>query len=112
MKGELKVNDFVMFQIEVECKFFGGAESEAEFMGQTRKVNKGQFFAKVSGKVTYDYQKKYTTDTGKMFLDLLIKTFLKKYYEIKYEDVLYYDVIKLQTLIKENAFMDTGTNAF
>jgi len=112
MSNELKVNDFVLYKIIIETKFYGVKEFEADYMGSKRKVNNGQFYIKLSGAVVYDYQNKFKTNTQKFLLKLLITKLLKMYYEIKYLDKLYYEIYGLQTLIKEQVYMETASNAY
>ncbi|MCC7573974.1 hypothetical protein KO361_00075 [Candidatus Woesearchaeota archaeon] len=112
MRAEVKINDFVKFNVEVDGKFYGVKEFEAEYMGNKRKVNNGQFFVKISGQVTYDYQGKFKGNITEYFLELLVKRILKNYYDIKYVDRLYYDLYTLQTLIKEKVYMETASNAY
>lgn len=112
MSGELYVTQFVKFSLKIEAKFYGVKEFESDYMGSKRKVNNGQFFILLSGSVVYDYNKKFNSDTSKFFLELLVKRLLKNYYDVKYVDRFYYDLYNLQTLIKEQVYMETATNAF
>jgi len=112
MSNELKVDEFVQFNIKIETKFFGIKEFEADYKGSKRKVNNGQFFIRLKGSVVYDYKKKFKSWFSKFFLDFLIKKLLKNYYEVKYVDRLYYDLYALQTLIKEKVYMETASNAY
>ena len=109
MEAELKVTDFVKFDIEIVTKFYGVKEFESEFKGKKRMVNKGQFFIQIKGKVTFDYKGNFKSD---YFLNLLVRRLLKNYYDVKYVDRLYYDLYNLQTLIKEQSYMETATNAY
>lgn len=112
MNGEIKITDFVQYNVDIEAKFFGVKEFETDFKGEKRKVNNGQFFIVLTGKVTYDYKKRFKSEISKAFLKFLIGTLLKNYYDVKYVDRLYYDVYDLHTLIKTKAFMETATNAY
>ena len=112
MSGELRVNDFVRFNVKLSAKFYGLKEFEADYMGSKRPVKNGQFFIRVTGTVTYDYQKKFSSTLAEFFLDLMIKKLLKNYYDVKYVDRLYYDLYTLQTLIKEQVYMETASNAY
>ena len=111
MRGELRVNGFVQFNLEIDGKFFGIREFDAELGGEQRKVNNGQLFITLKGSVTYDYRGQFEGSSEK-FLDLMINTLLKNYYDVKYEDRLYYEIYGLQTLIKEQIFMETASNAY
>jgi hypothetical protein len=112
MSGELRVTEFVKFNVKLEAKFYGVKEFEADYMGSKRKVNNGQFFILLSGVVTYDYKGRFKSDASQFFLDLLVKRLLKNYFDVKYVDRLYYELYSLQTLIKEQVYMETATNAF
>ena len=112
MNGEIRVTDFVQFNIDIEGKFYNIKDFETDYHGEKRKVSNGQFFLQIKGKVTYDYQGKFSTKMGETLMNLLIKRILKNYYDVKYVDRLYYDIYKLQTLIKEQVHMETASNAY
>lgn len=112
MTGELRVDEFVQFNVTIETKFYGVKEFEADFMGGKRMVNNGQFYIILSGQVTYDYQKRFNSKVTSFFLELLVKKLLKNYFDVKYEDRLYYELYSLQTLIKEQTYMETASNAY
>ena len=112
MLGELRVTEFVKFNVEIVCKFSNLKEFEAELGGEVRKVSNGQFFVQISGSVTFDYQERFSSPVAQSFLKFLVGTLLKNYYDVKYVDRFYYDLYDLQTLIKELSFMETASNAF
>ena len=112
MVAELRVNGFVKFNLEIESKFYGLKEFEAELGGEKRKVNNGQYFLILKGKVTFDYQERFKSAIAESFLKFLVNVLLKNYYDVKYVDRLYYDLYQLQTLIKAETFMETAYNAY
>ncbi len=112
MLGELRVTNFVKFTVKTEAKFFGVREFETEFEGETRKMNKGQFYFLIKGEVEYDYENRFKSDISKYFLNLLIGTILKNYYDVKYVDRFYYELYDLHTLIKTKTHMETASNAY
>ena len=112
MQGEIKITDFVKFNIEIETKFYGVKEFDGEIAGEKRKVNKGQFCITLTGAATYDYKNNFGGPTAQKFLKLLVTKILKNYYDVKYTNKLYYEIYNLQTELKKQAIMETKTNAY
>ena len=110
MDPELKVDEFVKFHIKVRTHFWDVKEFEAELHGKKRPVCKGKFWIRLTGEVELDWQNKFK-NYGKL-LDWLINHILRRYYEVKYYDVLTYDLFNLETEIKKFLRMETSHNAY
>ncbi|MFP4568293.1 MAG: hypothetical protein ACLFN8_05100 [Candidatus Woesearchaeota archaeon] len=112
MEGEVRINEFVKFEIKLETKFYGVKEFETEFRGEKRLMNKGQLFIKLNGIITYDYKRNFKGKFAETLLHLLVNVILKNYYDVKYVDRLYYDVYNMHNMIKELLYMESATNAY
>lgn len=107
---ELKVNEFIKFHIHIETKFFDVKEFEAELHGKKKRICEGRFVLWFGANVEFDYTEKYKKYEG--LLNFLVTKILKRYYEVKYIDVLTYDLYDLHAKIKKFLRMETEYNAY
>lgn len=110
MKPELKVNEFIKFNISVETKFYDVKEFEAEHHGGKKMVNNGKFILWFGATVEFDYSNKFKNHPW--LLNFLVTKILRRYYEFKYIDVLTYDLYDLHAKIKKFLRFETEHNAF
>lgn len=110
MDCELKVNEFIKFHIYIETHFYDVKEFEGELRGEKKLITDGKFSMWLSGWVEFDYSDKFKNHSK--LLDFLVDWLLKRYFEVKYYDVLTYDIYGLQSQIKKFLRMDASHDAY
>jgi hypothetical protein len=112
MTPELKVNEYIMFHIRIQIKNWEFKDYEIMVDGHKKKVSDGRIVIWMNATVEHDYSGRYKTPFEKKIHKFLIETALKRYFEIKYYDVLTYDLYRLQEDIKKHLNMEHTYNAF
>jgi hypothetical protein len=110
--GKLKYNDYIQFQIDVQVIFFSMQKAEVMKNGKKVKMNKGRIEMKFKGQMNTDYQKKFV---GTKFLRKLNEFYERIVYYNKIgdiADVLYYQIFRLQTEVREHLNMSSKGNAY
>ncbi len=108
----LKINEFVKYNVSVKTHFYDVKEFETVVDGEKKLMTEGRFFIVLNGTVEFDYNNKFKTPFEKWALKFLVRTALKKYFELHYFDGVTYDVYELEALIKKHLKMDTSYNAY
>jgi len=112
MSPWLKLDEFIMYHVDIKTHFWDVKEFEAVVDGKKKLMTEGRFWITFNGWVEFDYNNKFKSSFEKRILKFLIKTALKKYFELKYLDGVTYDVYELEALIKKNLKMDSSYNAY
>jgi hypothetical protein len=87
----------------VEMKFHSWYHKEitAKISGKEKKMVDARFQIKLSTKVVYDYKNKYDTPFKLWLQDFMHRFVLYYYAMIVWPDMAYYELVDLQTKIKE-----------
>jgi len=112
MSPWLKINEFAMYHVDIKTHFYDVKEFETVIDGEKRMVTEGRFWIVLHGWVEFDYNNRFKTKFEKWVLKFLVRTALKKYYEVLYFDGVTYDVYELEALIKKHLKMDSSYNAY
>ena len=76
-------------------------------------MSKGRFELKFSGYIDLDYENRWEETRFSQRLRKFYHTYIiKKEWELKHWDVLYYQMLSLETEIKKFLGMETGASAY
>lgn len=101
-KGNRKVNEYVKYYLEVFLRTWDMKEVEVVKDGQKFKMYDGKVAIEISGKVEFDWQKRFG---GNKFLqhlqDFFHKFIIRQDINEKWEDELLFKMMNLTKVIKE-----------
>lgn len=107
------ITDYIKFIIKVKFFIIDMEKIDVVKEGKKVKLTKARMRLELDMKIEKDYSGRFK---GHPFLKKIKEFYerfiFKKEYENVWEDMLYYHVFKLQTLMKEHLDSDTKTNAY
>lgn len=108
-----KVSDYIQYEVSVKMWILEKKDVDVVKEGKKVKLSKAHIRIELSCKAVTDYSGRFV---GKPYLKKLKefyeKFIFKKEFDSTWDDQLYYELYKIQTLIKEHLDSDTKSNAF
>lgn len=111
--GERKLDDFYKYKIRLYFHLWDMKTVEAIKDGQKKKLTSCRMIVEFDPSVVVDYQNRWTENafTEKLF-GFYFKNIIKREFQLKIADPLWYISYRLQNVMKEYLEMETRGNAY
>lgn len=110
---DANITDYIKFEIAVEIHLWEMTEVEVIKEGKKKILTNARVQIVISGRITTDWQKKFTGSKWKDFMKKILENYVwRREISAGYGDMLYYRMNNLHLLFKKYLDMQTAWNEY